>query len=98
MFNEEQQAYMRYLASVPREERCRCGWCLLGDCFNSACLDQRRKPGTLYRRGRSVFREGGFGPVAVCTSDEAAEAALRLVAIESGAHDRDGRGPEGAPR
>lgn len=32
--NEEQSSHMRYLASIPRERRCKCGWELKGRCLN----------------------------------------------------------------
>jgi hypothetical protein len=31
-FNEEQQDYMRYLATVPRDQKCVCGWHPREDC------------------------------------------------------------------
>lgn len=31
LFNPEQEAHMRYLASIPAEQRCWNGWCLLPD-------------------------------------------------------------------
>ena len=31
-FNEEQQAYMRYLGTIPRRERCASGWHLKDKC------------------------------------------------------------------
>lgn len=34
MFNQEQTAYMQYLASIPPEQKCWCGWSLLGECSN----------------------------------------------------------------
>jgi hypothetical protein len=48
-FNEEQQDYMRYLASLPREARCPCGWYVREDCdkrpLNPGCADSRAKAG-----------------------------------------------------
>jgi hypothetical protein len=37
-FNEEQQAYMDYIFRVPRDQRCSCGWYLLGECSRPDCL------------------------------------------------------------
>lgn len=37
-FNEEQQDYMRSLGRIPREQRCKCGWYLKGECTHSACV------------------------------------------------------------
>ena len=36
-FNAEQQAHMRYLASIPRSERCASGWHLIGECYGEPC-------------------------------------------------------------
>ena len=36
-FNDDQQSYMRDLATVPRDERCACGWYLLGECLHAEC-------------------------------------------------------------
>lgn len=33
-FNSEQQSYMNYLASLPPETRCWCGWYKVGECYN----------------------------------------------------------------
>lgn len=33
-FNEEQEAHMAWLATIPPNERCWCGWDRLGDCSN----------------------------------------------------------------
>jgi hypothetical protein len=32
MFNEDQKGYMKYLAEIPPEEKCWCGWYLCGEC------------------------------------------------------------------
>lgn len=32
MFNEYQRKYMEYIASIPREQRCKCGWYLKNKC------------------------------------------------------------------
>ena len=32
MFNEEQREHMKWLASIPPEKRCWCGWYRLGTC------------------------------------------------------------------
>jgi hypothetical protein len=37
MFNADQQTYIHYIASIPPEQRCWCGWALLGECINSDC-------------------------------------------------------------
>ena len=31
-FNAEQQDWLRYLASLPREKKCACGWHPRGEC------------------------------------------------------------------
>ena len=36
-FNDDQCSWTEYLASVPRDLKCRCGWDLKGDCRNPAC-------------------------------------------------------------
>lgn len=33
-FNDEQQAYMKYLGSLGAKEKCWCGWDLFGKCYN----------------------------------------------------------------
>lgn len=35
--NEDQKDYMRYLATVPAEKRCYCGWYMANECPN--CKD-----------------------------------------------------------
>jgi hypothetical protein len=37
-FNKEQRAYMDYIFQVPRDQRCSCGWHLLGECNYPDCL------------------------------------------------------------
>jgi hypothetical protein len=32
MFNSEQEDWMRYLAGLPHERKCKCGWHPLGEC------------------------------------------------------------------
>jgi hypothetical protein len=32
MFNEHQKGHMRYLAGIPPEKKCWCGWYPLGEC------------------------------------------------------------------
>lgn len=32
MFNRDQVAHMEYLASIPADKKCWCGWYLLGEC------------------------------------------------------------------
>lgn len=34
MFNDDQRSWMAYLASLPREQKCGCGWDRLWECFN----------------------------------------------------------------
>lgn len=34
MFNSEQEEHMRYLATLPPEKKCKCGWYERGDCPN----------------------------------------------------------------
>ena len=47
MFNEDQRDYMAYLARLPREKRCECGWYLKDECRNDhCCVDGRRNTGT----------------------------------------------------
>jgi hypothetical protein len=36
-FNSDQQDYMRYLCSLPRDARCLCGWYKKGECSNREC-------------------------------------------------------------
>lgn len=36
-FNREQEAHMRYLASIPRSERCASGWHRIGECWGEPC-------------------------------------------------------------
>lgn len=43
-FNQEQQDYMRYLASIPREQRCACGWARRGEC-DGLCAGHPEKGG-----------------------------------------------------
>lgn len=31
-FNKEQEAYMQYLSTIPRDQRCFCGWFKFGLC------------------------------------------------------------------
>lgn len=33
MFNAHQRDYMKYLATLPPEEKCACGWSKRGECF-----------------------------------------------------------------
>jgi hypothetical protein len=56
-FNEDQQGYMRYLATVPRNQRCASGWhvgterCDCGPyqpCAISGCLRSRHHTSELY--------------------------------------------------
>jgi hypothetical protein len=35
-FNDDQRDYMRSLASLPAEEKCACGWYVVGQCLNCA--------------------------------------------------------------
>lgn len=37
IFNADQEAHMRYLGTIPREQRCKCGWDRLGKCLNPGC-------------------------------------------------------------
>lgn len=34
MFNEDQRSWMKYLASLPKEKKCPCGWDRRGECYN----------------------------------------------------------------
>lgn len=36
-FNREQEAHMRYLASIPRAQRCASGWHRIGECWGHPC-------------------------------------------------------------
>lgn len=38
MFNPDQEAYMRDLGTIPRAERCACGWARLGKCAHPSCV------------------------------------------------------------
>jgi len=37
MFNEDQRDYLKYLHSLPAEQRCWCGWYPLGKCPHDDC-------------------------------------------------------------
>lgn len=39
-FNEDQQDYMRSLASIPLNTKCWCGWYMLGECPNGCPTDK----------------------------------------------------------
>jgi len=39
MFNQEQKEYMKYLASLPPETKCWCGWYTLEKCPNNCPKD-----------------------------------------------------------
>jgi len=43
-FNADQEAHMRSLASIPPEQRCWCGWSLMGQCWkcktDRTCADK----------------------------------------------------------
>lgn len=49
MFNEDQRSWMRYLASLPPEKRCPCGWYTREECDrrpqNGGCAKARTKAG-----------------------------------------------------
>lgn len=34
MYNEDQLDYMSYLATIPPEKKCWCGWYPLGECYH----------------------------------------------------------------
>lgn len=34
MFNEHQRGHMAYLATIPPEAKCWCGWYPLGECYH----------------------------------------------------------------
>jgi hypothetical protein len=34
MFNTEQQEHINYINSLQPEEKCWCGWYILGECYN----------------------------------------------------------------
>lgn len=36
-FNREQEAHMRELAKIPREQRCASGWHPIGQCYGESC-------------------------------------------------------------
>ena len=38
--NDDQKDYMRSLARIPRNERCKCGWYRLGECSHPECRDE----------------------------------------------------------
>ena len=37
--NKEQSEYLKYLAEIPREKRCKCGWYLKHDCPH--CIEEK---------------------------------------------------------
>ena len=37
LFNADQEDWMRYLAKLPPEQKCYCGWSRFGECFNTSC-------------------------------------------------------------
>ena len=45
LFNSEQRDYMRYLASLPREAKCDCGWALRGQCRSVVCYGYPERGG-----------------------------------------------------
>lgn len=48
-FNDDQVDYMKYLASLPRERRCECGWSPRGECFGP-CYGHADKGGKVITR------------------------------------------------
>ena len=42
MFNEEQQDHMKYLASLPKEKKCDCGWYERGECWGQCYGDEEK--------------------------------------------------------
>ncbi|WP_020475225.1 hypothetical protein [Zavarzinella formosa] len=45
MFNSDQRDHMRYLASLPTDAKCKCGWNLKGDCSNCPPEVETQKAG-----------------------------------------------------
>lgn len=43
-FNREQEAHMRYLASIPRVQRCASGWHRIGECWGEPCKSHNLCP------------------------------------------------------
>jgi hypothetical protein len=41
-FNEDQRDYMRYLAELPKEAKCDCGWHPRGRCFGRCYGDESK--------------------------------------------------------
>ncbi|MCL5265166.1 MAG: hypothetical protein M1343_08255 [Chloroflexi bacterium] len=41
-FNEDQQEYMRYLATLKPEEKCACGWGKKGQCYCPKDLEYQK--------------------------------------------------------
>lgn len=48
-FNREQEAHMRYLGTIPREQRCASGWHLIGACGDPPCQPRRPVQGVADR-------------------------------------------------
>jgi hypothetical protein len=37
VFNDDQQSWSAFLATLPRDLRCRCGWDVRGECVSPRC-------------------------------------------------------------
>lgn len=58
LFNEDQRDHMKYLASLPREVKCACGWARRGQC-DLACYGCPEKGGVTDSLSRDASKEGG---------------------------------------
>jgi hypothetical protein len=61
-FNEEQQAEMNWLNSLPDEKKCWCGWYEVGNCYNgcdSKYTEADRKKVTCFC-GNYPYKPGGI--------------------------------------
>lgn len=41
MLNDDQKGHVRYVASLPPERRCPCGWFEIGDCYGPDRCNER---------------------------------------------------------
>ncbi len=65
-FNEEQDDHMRYLASLPAEAKCACGWYVRGECYGS-CYGDEAKGGAEKHATTCEFGRRLTGPTPACT-------------------------------
>lgn len=45
MFNSDQRSWMDYLAALPAEAKCDCGWSRRGECFGPRCYGKADRGG-----------------------------------------------------